>query len=55
MSVITDEVVKHLTALPGAAVEISASVEAGVSAGIQRIVNENCKALKFRSNEFEEE
>lgn len=59
MSVITDEVVKHLTALPGAAVEvsveISATVEDGVSVSIQRIVNENCKALKFRSNEFEDE
>ena len=59
MSVVTDEVVKHLTALPGAAVEvsveISATVEDGVSASVQRIVNENCKALRFRSNDFEEE
>ena len=59
MSVVTDEVVKHLTALPGAAVEvsveISATVEDGVSASVQRIVNENCQALKFRSNEFEDE
>ena len=58
MSVVTDEVVKHLTALPGAEVEvseISATVKDGVSESVQRIVNENCKALKFRSHEFEEE
>ena len=58
MSVVTDEVVKHLTALPGAevevSVEISATVKDGVSESVQRIVNENCKALKFRSHEFEE-
>ena len=59
MSVVTDEVVKHLTALPGAevevSVEISATVSDGVNENIRRIVNENCRALKFRSHEFEEE
>ncbi len=59
MSVVTEEVVRHLTVLPGAAVEvsveISATVKDGLSESVQRIVNENCKTLKFRSHEFEEE
>ena len=59
MSVVTEEVVQHLSALPGAkvevSVEISATVKDGVSESVRRIVNENCKALKFRSHEFEEE
>ena len=59
MSVVTDEVVKHLTALPGAevevSVEISATVSDGVNESVRRIVNENCRVLKFRAHEFEEE
>ena len=59
MSVVTEEVVKHLTVLPGAAVEvsveISATVKDGVRESVQRIVNENCETLKFRSHKFEEE
>ena len=59
MSVVTDEVVKHLTALPGAevevSVEISATVSDGVNESVRRIVNENCRALKFQSHEFEDE
>ena len=59
MSVVTEEVVQHLSALPGAevevSVEISANVPDGVSETVQRIVSENCKALRFRSHEFEDE
>ena len=59
MSVVTEEVVKHLTVLPGAAVEvsveISATVKDGVRESVQRIVNENCETLKLRSHKFEEE
>ena len=59
MSVVTEEVVQHLSALPGAevevSVEISASVKEGVSESVRRIVDENCRALKFRSHGFEEE
>ena len=59
MSVVTEEVVKHLTSLPGAevevSVEISATVKDGVGESVQRIVSENCRALKFRSHDFEEE
>ena len=59
MSVVTEEVVQHLSALPGAevevSVEISATVPDGVSETVRRIVDENCKALRFRSHEFEDE
>ena len=59
MSVVTEEVLQHLSALPGAevevSVEISATVPDGVSETVRRIVDENCKALRFRSHEFEEE
>ena len=59
MSVVTEEVVQHLSALPGAevevSVEISATVPDGVSETVRRIVHENCKALRFKSHEFEEE
>ena len=59
MSVVTEEVVQHLNALPGAevevSVEISATVSDGVTESVRRIVDENCKALRFRSHGFEAE
>lgn len=59
MSVVTEEVVQHLSALPGAevevSVEISATVPDGVSETVRRIVDENCKALRFRSHQFDDE
>ena len=59
MSVVTEEVVQHLNALPGAevevSVEISATVSDGVTENVRRIVDENCKALRFRSHGFEAE
>ena len=59
MSVVVEEVVQHLNALPGAdvdvSVEISATVRDGVSETVRRIVDENCKTLRFRSHGFEEE
>ena len=59
MSVVTEEVVQHLSALPGAevevSVEISATVKDGVNESVRRIVDENCRALKFRSHGFDEE
>ncbi len=52
-------VVQHLNALPGAevdvSVEISATVRDGVSETARRIVDENCRTLRFRSHGFEEE
>ena len=59
MSVVAEEVVQHLSVLPGAevevSVEISATVKDGVNESVRRIVNENCRALKFRSHGFDEE
>ena len=56
---IADEVIKHLSGLVGARVEVTLEVHAEVPEGIpenrQRIVNENCRTLKFQSFGFEEE
>ena len=59
MSIVAEEVVQHLNALAGAelevSVDISATVPAGISENVRRIVDENCKTLRFRSHGFEEE
>ena len=59
MGTVAEEVLQHLTTLPGAdvevSVEISAKVPAGVSQATRRIVEENCRTLRFRSHGFEEE
>lgn len=56
---ITDEVVQHFTRLTGSNVEvtleISVIVPAGVPDQVVRIVSENCRTLKFRTQEFEKE
>jgi hypothetical protein len=56
---IADEVIKHLSGLVGARVDVTLEVHAAVPEGIpedrQRIVNENCRTLKFQSFGFEEE
>ena len=36
-------------------VEISAKVPSGVERTVRRIVEENCRTLRFRSHGFEEE
>ena len=59
MGTVAEEVLQHLTTLPGAevevSVEISAKVPAGVDRTVRRIVEENCRTLRFRSHGFEEE
>ena len=59
MGTVAEEVLQHLTTLPGAevevSVEISAKVPDGVSRTVRRIVEENCRTLRFRSHGFEEE
>ena len=59
MGTVAEEVLQHLTTLPGAkvevSVEISATVPDGVSESVRRIVDENCKTLRFQSHGFEEE
>lgn len=55
---VADEVVSHLAGLVGADVsvtlEIQADVESGVPEKVVRIVNENCRTLKFTQAGFEE-
>jgi len=56
---IMDEVVKHLTTLYGANVqvtlEIQASIPNGVPEGTVSTVEENCRTLRFEGFGFEEE
>ncbi len=56
---IMEEVVKHLTTLYGANVqvtlEIQADIPGGVPEGTVRTVTENCRTLRFESFGFEEE
>jgi antitoxin component of MazEF toxin-antitoxin module len=55
---IADEVIQHLTKLPGAKVEVTIEIQAeipeGAPEGVVRTVSENCRTLKFRSFDFEE-
>ena len=59
MGTVAEEVLQHLTTLPGAevevSVEISAKVPARVGRTVRRIVEENCRTLQFRAHGFEEE
>ncbi len=54
-----EEVIQHLSTLPGAVadvvLEIRVKVEGGIKEDIVRRVRENAKTLKFDSNGFERE
>ncbi|MCY3721684.1 MAG: DUF499 domain-containing protein [Candidatus Poribacteria bacterium] len=56
---IVEEVVQHLAGLPGADVEVTMEIQAKVSDGVPddivRTVTENCRTLRFTTQEFEEE
>jgi predicted AAA+ superfamily ATPase len=56
---LADEVIKHLTALPGATaritLEIHVEVPGGVPEAVQRTVKENCRTLKLSEHGFEAE
>ena len=56
---IADEVVQHLTKLPGATVEVTIEVQAQIPGGapddVVRTISENCRTLKFKNFDFEEE
>ena len=56
---VIEEVVQHLTSLPGADVEVTMEIHAVVSDGVPddviRIVTENCRSLGFTTKGFEEE
>ena len=55
---IADEVIQHLTKLPGSNVEVTIEIQAEIPEGapesVVRTVSENCRTLKFRSFDFEE-
>ena len=55
---IADEVIKHLTKLPGASVEVTIEIQAEIPEGapdsVVRTVSENSRELKFKSFDFEE-
>ena len=56
---VVEEVVQHLTGLPGATVEVTMEIQAKVSDGVPddvvRTVTENCRTLRFTTQGFEEE
>lgn len=56
---VIEEVVQHLTGLPGATVEITMEIQAKVADGfpddVVRTVTANCQTLRFTTQEFEEE
>jgi len=56
---INEEVVKHLTAILGANVQVTLEIQADIPSGVSdetvRTVTENCRALKFEDFGFEEE
>jgi hypothetical protein len=51
--------VQHLTKLPGATVEVTIEVQAQIPGGapddVVRTISENCRTLKFKHFDFEEE
>ncbi|WP_421654707.1 Swt1 family HEPN domain-containing protein [Leptothermofonsia sp. ETS-13] len=58
VSAIANEVIQHLTTLPGATVKMTLEIEAeipeGVPDDVARTVMENCRTLKFNSQSFEQ-
>jgi hypothetical protein len=56
---VAEEVVQHLSTLPGAEVEVSLELQVRIPEGVEedviRTVTENCNTLKFWSFGFEEE
>ena len=57
MGRVVDEVLQHLTTLPGGkvrvTVEIEAETEDGIAGDVQRVVDENCRTLSFTAHGFE--
>ena len=57
MGRIAEEVLQHLTTLPGSSVRVTVEIEVDVPDGVpddvQRIVNENGQTLRFKSHGFE--
>jgi len=58
MGQVIEEVLQHLTTLPGGKVKVTVEIEAdipdGVPDDVQRVITENCQTLRFKSHGFEE-
>ncbi|MBI2524457.1 MAG: ATP-binding protein [Candidatus Rokubacteria bacterium] len=56
---VADEVIAHLTGLPGAVVKVTIEIEADIAGGVpenvERTVTENARTLKFTNQGFEAE
>ena len=57
MGKVAQEVLQHLTTLRGTKVKVTVEIEAevadGLSGDIQRVVDENCRTLRFKDHGFE--
>ncbi len=58
MGQLAEEVLQHLTTLPGGEVTVTVEIESrvpdGVSEDLRRAIDENCRTLGFKSHGFEE-
>ena len=58
MGRVAEEVLQHLTTLPGGKVTVTVDIQAGTAAGVsenlRRAIDENCRTLGFKSHGFEE-
>ncbi len=58
MGRVAEEVLQHLTTLPGGKITVTVDIQAelpgGVSDDVRRAVDENCRTLRFKSQGFEE-
>ena len=58
MGRVTEEILQHLTTLPGGKVTVTVDIQAetvgGVSENLRRTIDENCRTLGFKSHGFEE-
>ena len=57
MGKVAEEILQHLTTLPGGKVKVTVEIEAetaeGMSGDVQRVVEENCRTLRFTRHGFE--
>ena len=58
MGRVAEEILQHLTTLPGGKVTVTVDIQAetvgGVSENLRRAIDENCRTLGFKSHGFEE-
>ena len=58
MGRVAEEILQHLTTLPGGKVTVTVDIQAetadGVTESLRRAIDENCRTLGFKSHGFEE-